>query len=135
MRPPSEARAQKFARELRKAMTEIERTLWQELRRGKIPGVRFRRQVPIGPFIADFLCVAAKLVVEVDGGQHADRTAYDAARSAYLERMGLRVLRFWNSEVLTNRDGVCLMILEACGGAAAGSIDPAEKTVVAFLAS
>jgi len=64
----------------------------------------------------DFLCVEAGLVVEVDGGQHADQVAYDARRTAYLERSGLRVLRFWNSDVMTNRDGVCLTILDACGG-------------------
>jgi adenine-specific DNA-methyltransferase len=70
----------------------------------------------MGPFIVDFLCAEAGLVVESDGGQHADQVAYDERRTAYLEALGLRVLRFWNSAVLTNRDGVCLTILDACGG-------------------
>lgn len=62
------------------------------------------------------MCAEAGLVVEVDGGQHADAVEYDARRAAYLATLGLRVLRFWNSEVLKNRDGVCLTILQACGG-------------------
>lgn len=70
----------------------------------------------MGPFILDFLCREAGLVVELDGGQHAEQVAYDARRTAYLGRAGLRVLRFWNFSVLTNREGVCDTILEACEG-------------------
>jgi adenine-specific DNA-methyltransferase len=66
--------------------------------------------------ILDFLCVETGLVVELDGGQHSEQVAYDARRTGYLERSGLRVMRFWNSDVLTNRDGVCATILDACGG-------------------
>jgi very-short-patch-repair endonuclease len=78
-------------------------------------GWRWRRQVPEGPFIVDFLCVEAGLVVELDGGQHTDQAAYDDRRTAYLEGLGLRVIRFWNSAVLTNREA-CDSLLDACGG-------------------
>ena len=103
------------AREMRLVPTRSEEILWQAIRSGAL-GVRFRRQVILGPVIVDFFAPSAALVVEVDGGQHADQIAYDERRTAHLERSGLRVLRFWNSAVLTNSDGVCLAILEACGG-------------------
>ena len=70
----------------------------------------------MGPYIADFYCPAAKLVVEVDGGQHSEQVAYDERRTAFLASKGLRVLRFWNTNVLTNAGGVCLTILNACEG-------------------
>jgi len=104
------------ARELRREDTGAEARLWSALRDRRLGGWKWRRQVPQGPFIVDFLCPEASLVVEVDGGQHAERVDYDARRTAYLEGLGLRVLRFWNHAVLTNRDGVCLTILEALGG-------------------
>ena len=104
------------ARELRRTNTQVEARIWEALRNRKLGGWKWKRQVPWGPYFLDFLCVDAGLVIEVDGGQHADQVAYDARRTAYLERSGLRVLRFWNTEVLTNRDGVCLTILRACGG-------------------
>jgi len=104
------------ARALRRGDTGAEARLWNALRARRLGGWKWRRQVPNGPFILDFLCVEAGLVVELDGGQHAEQAAYDARRTAYLERQGLQVLRFWNSDVLTNRDGACLTILEACGG-------------------
>jgi len=68
--------------------------------------VKFARQVPIGPYVVDFCCRERKLIVELDGGQHAIRVAYDAGRTAYLERLGYRVLRFWDNEALANTDGV-----------------------------
>ena len=101
------------ARSLRRQDTSAEADLWSALRSCRLDGMKWKRQVPFGPYILDFLCRDARLVVEVDGGQHADQIAYDARRTAYLERCGLRVLRFWNSDVLTNRDGVCLSILNA----------------------
>jgi very-short-patch-repair endonuclease len=100
--------------------TPAEARLWNALRAHRLGGWKWRRQVPFGPFFLDFFCVEAGLVVEVDGGRHADQIEYDARRTAYLERAGLRVLRFWNRGVLTNRDGVCLTILDACGGEHAG---------------
>jgi very-short-patch-repair endonuclease len=104
------------ARDLRHRDTDAEARLWNALRAHRLGGWKWKRQVPFGPFFLDFLCVAAGLVVELDGGQHSEQVAYDARRTAYLEARGLRVLRFWNSVVLTNREGVCRDILEACGG-------------------
>lgn len=85
-------------------MTDAERRLWYALRDRRFAGWKFRRQVSIGPFVADFLCHAAALVIEVDGGQHSAET--DARRTAFLEGQGYRVLRFWNNEVLENTEGV-----------------------------
>jgi very-short-patch-repair endonuclease len=104
------------ARDLRRRGADAEARLWSALRAHRLGGWKWKRQVPWGPYILDFLCVEAGLIVEADGGQHNDQVAYGRRRAAYLERSGLRVLRFWNSEILSNRDGVCLMILEACGG-------------------
>ena len=104
------------ARALRRDDTDAEARLWNALRARRLGGWKWRRQVPTGPFILDFFCVEAGLVVELDGGQHSEQVAYDARRTEYLERLGLRVIRFWNSDVLTDRDAVCLTILEACGG-------------------
>jgi very-short-patch-repair endonuclease len=104
------------ARAFRREDTAAEARLWNAIRAGRLGGWRWKREVPWGPFFLDFLCVEAALVVEVDGGQHADRIPYDARRTAYLERSGLRVLRFWNHDVMANRDGVCDTILHACGG-------------------
>ena len=104
------------ARSLRRNDTRAEAKLWNALRARRLGGWQWRRQVSIGPYFVDFLCIEAALVVEVDGGQHSEQIAYDTARTAYLERAGYRVLRFWNSAVLTNRDGVCTTILDACGG-------------------
>ena len=91
------------ARRLRREMTDAERAMWRILREG-FHEHHFRRQVPIRHFIADFACHQAKLIIEVDGGQHA--TEIDAPRSAILEQEGYRVIRFWNNEVLGNPDGV-----------------------------
>jgi very-short-patch-repair endonuclease len=104
------------ARELRRDDTRAEARLWNAVRDRRLGGWKWRRQVPQGPFFVDFICVEAGLVVEVDGGQHADQQAYDARRTAYLRRLGLRVVRFWNSEVQTNLDGVCRAILDHLGG-------------------
>ena len=97
------------ARQLRREPTEAENRLWSILRARQLEGAHFRRQHPIPPYVADFACVTARLVVEVDGGQHG--TA-DAARDAYMTRHGWRVLRFWNNEVLENLDGVAQRIAE-----------------------
>lgn len=89
---------------LRAKPTDAERVLWSKLRRKQIRALRFRRQFPIGPYIVDFVCLQAKLVIEVDGGQHGAEN--DAIRSAWLNKHGHRVLRFWNNDVLRNIDGV-----------------------------
>ncbi|WP_257543717.1 endonuclease domain-containing protein [Sphingopyxis sp. DBS4] len=94
------------SRELRLNATDAERKLWQQISARKLAGVRFNRQFPIGPFICDFVSRAARLVIEVDGGQHAADVAKDEARTAYLEARGYRVIRFWNNDVLERIEGV-----------------------------
>ena len=103
----------KHARNLRTNQTDAETRLWQHLRNRGLNGHKFRRQVAIDPFIADFLCAEAKLIVELDGGQHDANAEADARRTAYLEHLGYRVLRFWNNDVLTNTEGVLEVIMEA----------------------
>ncbi len=98
------------ARELRRDMTPAERRLWTILQRRQIEGFRFRRQCPVGPYIADFACLEARLLIEVDGGQHMDE-AGDVRRDTFLRREGFRVLRFWNNEVMTNLEGVRALIV------------------------
>jgi very-short-patch-repair endonuclease len=105
------------ARALRKDDTEAERRLWEDLRNRRLNGFKFVRQLPIGPYFADFACRAAKLVVEVDGVTHGsdDEVRYDADRTRFLEAQGWRVLRVWNADVFTARSDVCdgiLMLLE-----------------------
>ena len=102
------------ARSLRRDATDAERELWQRLRNHQLAGAKFRRQVPVGHYIADFLCADARLIVEVDGGQHSD--AADAARTAWLEAQGFRVIHFWNNDVLSNPEGVLMRIAEALNG-------------------
>lgn len=98
------------ARALRATMTDAERALWRCLRMRQLGGFRFRRQHPVGPWILDFACLERGLVVEVDGGQHADAPR-DVLRDAGLRRRGLQVLRVWNHEVLGNMNGVLELIL------------------------
>jgi len=105
----------RIARKLRNNPTEAERRLWSRLRRKQTDGHRFRRQVPLGPYVADFVCFDARLIVEADGGQHADRVAHDSERTVWLEAQGYRVLRFWNNDVLSNTDGVIESIRVALG--------------------
>ena len=93
------------ARSLRNNPTQAEKRLWAALSARKTAGVRFNRQVQIGPFSCDFVARSIKLVIEVDGGQHADDSA-DKARTRFLEARGYRVIRFWNNDVLGNLDGV-----------------------------
>jgi very-short-patch-repair endonuclease len=99
-------------RRLRGQQTDAERKLWFTLRDRRLSGFKFVRQEAIGPFIVDFVCREKSLVVEVDGGQHVENSA-DVRRDAYLATEGYRVMRFWNNDVLANREGVLLTILEA----------------------
>jgi len=101
------------ARALRREQTPAEARLWSRLRSRDMAGAKFRRQVPIGPFIADFLCKELSIIVEADGGQHSDQEAYDARRTAWLESQGYRVLRFWNHAILTDTDAVMEVIGDA----------------------
>ena len=98
------------ARQLRVEATDAEARLWVHLRNRSLGGFKFRRQFPVGPYVADFVCIERKLIVELDGGQHADNPA-DERRTRFLELRGYRVIRFWNPDVLSNTDGVLEMIL------------------------
>ena len=101
------------SRDLRNNATKAERGLWRHLKNRQLCGVRFNRQVPIGPFICDFVARSARLIIELDGGQHAVRTDEDESRTKFLGKQGYRVLRFWNNEVLGNIEGVMRVIEEA----------------------
>jgi very-short-patch-repair endonuclease len=103
------------ARRLRHAMTDAERKLWWRLRELPVDNTHFRRQATIGPYFADFACHRCKLVIEVDGGQHAApaQAAADLLRTEFLASRGYRVLRFWNHEVLMNIEGVLTVIYAA----------------------
>jgi len=101
------------ARHLRRHQTDAERILWFRLRGRRLAGWKFKRQVPIDRFIADFVCTDGKLIVELDGGQHADRTSQDEERTRTLEAMGYLVLRFWNNDVMQNLEGVLEEIVNA----------------------
>ena len=94
------------AKQLRRQMTQAEGRLWYYLRAGRFHGWKFRRQVPIGNYIVDFVCEAARLIVEVDGGQHAQAIVRDNERTAWLQAQGYAVIRFWNNDVLENTAGV-----------------------------
>lgn len=99
------------ARLLRKNQTDVEKILWQRLRNRGVQGFKFRRQVPVGPYVVDFLCEAARLVVEVDGGQHSENKEYDQYRDDFLRANGYEVMRFWNNEVTGNLEGVLEALL------------------------
>ena len=101
------------ARELHKNPTTAEQTLWKHLRLRQIDGHKFRRQQPIGRYIVDFVCLEAKLIVELDGAQHAHQATYDSLRTEWLEGQGFKVLRFWNNHVLAEVEVVKEVILEA----------------------
>jgi len=104
-----------LARRLRRTMTDAERRLWSHLRNRTLCGYKFRRQAPIGPYVADFACMERRLIVEVDGGQHSACVA-DALRTMALQAEGYRVLRFWNNDVLLQTPAVLEQILAALDG-------------------
>jgi very-short-patch-repair endonuclease len=100
------------ARELRQRSTEAEKFLWSRLRARRLDGVKFKRQIPLAGYIVDFVSLERKLVIEVDGGQHSERTQSDGERTAALEKCGYHVVRFWNHDVLNNIEGVREAILQ-----------------------
>ena len=110
-KPPLLTRTRKHSRDLRQTSTEAERKLWYRLRAGRLNGYKFRRQHPIPPYVADFYCEAARLVIELDGSQHSQ--AVDQTRTAYMEVRGLKALRFWDNEALQQTDAVLETILRA----------------------
>jgi very-short-patch-repair endonuclease len=104
-------RRTELARHLRRRQTDAERQLWFRLRDRRLAGLKFKRQVPIGGYVVDFLCADARLIVEIDGGQHQTQSRADASRTATLEKIGYLVVRYWNNDILSNIDGVLHDIL------------------------
>ena len=96
----------KFAKKLRTDATDAEGIMWYQLRNRNFFGYKFKRQVPLGHYIADFVSMDKMLIIELDGGQHAEQHHYDDARTLYLNGCGYKVIRFWNTDILTNLDGV-----------------------------
>jgi very-short-patch-repair endonuclease len=107
-----------LARKLRRKQTEVERKLWHAFRDRRFHACKFRRQQPIGPYVTDFVCFEHRLIIELDGSQHAEpaQIAHDTARTRFLESEGFRVLRFWNSEMNDNFTGVLEVIRLALEG-------------------
>ena len=99
-----------LARHLRRNQTDVEQKLWHHLRNRQMLGLKFRRQYAVQTYIVDFVCIDARLIIELDGGQHADRQVYDAERTRVLEACGFHVVRFWNRDVIETLDGVLVAI-------------------------
>lgn len=95
-----------ISRKLRNNPTDVEKILWSRLKARQVHGVKFRRQVPVGPYVVDFMSFDIRLIIELDGGQHADAANYDEERTRFLKARGFFVMRFWNNEVVENIDGV-----------------------------
>jgi len=102
----------KLAKGLRKRSTEAEITIWQKIRSKQLNGHKFKRQQPIGNYIVDFVCFDRKLIIEIDGGQHAIEKEKDQQRELWLQSEGFAILRFWNTEIFENIDGVLASIME-----------------------
>ena len=106
------AKLRQYARDLRKKSTDAEKHLWYNLRANRM-GYKFKRQVPIGSFVVDFVCIEKRLIIELDGGQHQANQVYDARRTTELSQRGFRVFRFWNHDVLLQSEAVTEMIFNA----------------------
>ena len=104
------------AKRLRRDMTEAEKKLWYRIRLGQLEGHQFRKQVPLDPYILDFACLRKRLALEVDGSQHAEISKWEDERIRFLRSEGYTVVRYWNSEVMRNIDGVLLDLLERLKG-------------------
>ena len=94
------------AKQLRRNSTDAEKYLWAKIRNRQLESWKFRRQLPVGRYIVDFTCSELRLIIEIDGGQHAEQVHYDLGRTRFLQAKGYRVVRFWNNEVLGNIEGV-----------------------------
>ncbi|WP_159017526.1 endonuclease domain-containing protein [Cognatiluteimonas profundi] len=123
-----------FARRLRGGLTDAERNLWHHLRNRSLMGWKFRRQHPVGPYIADFACVESKLIVELDGSQHLSDPR-DAVRTSQLESHGYRVLRFWDNDALTNTEAVLAVIYDALAAVDGPCPDPSLDSVGGRMAN
>jgi very-short-patch-repair endonuclease len=108
-----DAKYRNFAKRLRRDQTDAESVFWYNVRSRRLAGFKFKRRYPVAPYIVDFVCIESKLIVKLDGGQHAIQWSYDEKRTEFLETRGYRVLRFWNDEILKNRDGVLETVLRA----------------------
>ena len=108
------SRLTKLAKTLRKRSTDAELLLWQRLKARRLEGIKFRRQQPIDKFIVDFLSFEKRIIIELDGGQHAEVRQKDREREKSLTQAGFKIIRFWNNEVLENLDGVLERIRETC---------------------
>jgi very-short-patch-repair endonuclease len=129
MRGANTARAER-ARTLRKADNDAERALWSDLKGRQLNGAKFTRQLPIGPYFADFACRECRLVIELDGSQHVD-SEYDRMRDRFMVEEGWSVLRFWNIDALVEREAVLNTILAALEG----RLEPVEAPDVRFVAA
>jgi very-short-patch-repair endonuclease len=115
------------ARQLRKNLTDTERFVWARLRSRRFTGYKFRRQMPIGPYIVDFICLERRLVLELDGGQHVKQMDYDAKRTRWLESQGFEVLRFWDHEALQDRETVAEVIWRRLEARADADVGPGGR--------
>ncbi len=97
-------------------MTDPEKKIWQSIRKRQIPGNKFRKQVPIGPYIAYFVCFEKKIIIEIDGGQHKTRVGYDKKQTEWFQSQGFQVIQFWNNDVLKNIGGVTERLYACLGG-------------------
>jgi very-short-patch-repair endonuclease len=113
MKRPNGDHALERVRDLRRFSTEAEKALWSALRNRRVQGAKFRRQVWLNGFIADFFCAEARLVIEADGGQHAEQSGYDDRRTETLQHEGFRVIRFWNNDIMENLEGVVAAVADA----------------------
>ncbi len=118
-----------LAKGMRRHMSDAEKLLWHYLRAHKLLGYKFRRQVIIEPYIVDFVCLEAMLIIEADGGQHAEQQSYDEQRTAHLESLGYRVLRFWNHEILNELESVLDQIASELSGSPLPSPPPGGEGV------
>lgn len=123
--PPLGYRTNRHAAALRRGQTDAERTLWFALRNRQLGGYKFRRQVSLGPYVVDFLCVDAWLVVEVDGGQH--HPGVDATREQAISALGFRVIRYWNNDISSNPEGVFTHLLATLEARVATLTQPSPK--------
>jgi very-short-patch-repair endonuclease len=112
------------ARNLRERSTDAERLLWSRLRNRQLSGCKFRRQQPIGPYVVDLVCLEHRLVIELNGGQHAEQQSQDEIRTAFLQKEGYRVLRFWNNQILGELDSVLDVIYSTLAGSVYTSPNP-----------
>jgi len=122
-KPKSPPEVKQRAKELRQSQTPAEKKLWEILRNRKLSGYKFRRQHPLGPFIVDFYCDEARLVIELDGNIHKQQKEYDVARGRWLEENGYRVLRFGNEMMEKDKEGTLTDILIPCENATKSKID------------